>query len=67
MKLLYIKCNPKPENKSACLRVGREFVRQYSQRFSGHEIEELDLYDAEIPEVDSIVYSGRSSVAAGSA
>jgi FMN-dependent NADH-azoreductase len=65
LKLLYIKCDPKPEGKSACLRVGREFVRQYSQRFSGHEIEELDLYDADIPEVDGIVYNGRSAVAGG--
>lgn len=66
MKLLYVKCDPKPENKSACLRVGREFVRQYSQRFSGHAIEELDLYDAEIPDVDGIVYSGRSGIVSGS-
>lgn len=66
MKLLYIKCNPKPESQSASLRVGREFVRQYAQRFPDHVIEELDLYDAEIPEVDGIVYNNRSSIASGS-
>jgi FMN-dependent NADH-azoreductase len=66
MKLLYIKCNPKPESQSACLRVGREFVRQYSQRFSGHEVEELNLYEADIPDVDGIVFNGRSGVVSGS-
>lgn len=67
MKLLYIKCDPKPENKSACLRVGREFVRQYAQRFSDHGIEELDLYETDIPEVDGIVFTGRGGIASGAA
>lgn len=66
MKLLYIKCNPKPENRSACLRVGREFVRQYAQRFPEHEIVELDLYGMDLPEVDATVFSGRSGLVSGS-
>lgn len=66
MKLLYIKCNPKPEGQSACLRVGREFVTQYQKRFPDHQVEELDLYGFEIPEVDGIVYNTRSGVASGS-
>lgn len=67
MKLLYVKCDPKPEAKSACLRVGREFVRQYAQRFSDHEIEELDLYETDIPEVDGIVFNTRGGIASGAA
>jgi FMN-dependent NADH-azoreductase len=67
MKLLYIKCDPKPENRSACLRVGREFVRRYAGRFQDHEIEELDLYAADIPEVDGEIFTGRGGVVSGSA
>jgi FMN-dependent NADH-azoreductase len=66
MKLLYVKCNPKPEGQSSCLKVGREFVKQYNQRFPAHEVEELDLYDSDIPDVDGIVFNGRSSVSCGS-
>lgn len=65
MKLLYIKCNPKPEAQSSCLRVGREFVRRYAMRFPGDEIEELDLYATELPEVDGAVFNGRSGIAEG--
>lgn len=67
MKLLYVRCDPKPENQSASLRVGREFVRQYARRFPEHDIEELDLYAADIPEVNAAVFTGRGNVAAGSA
>jgi FMN-dependent NADH-azoreductase len=67
MKLLYIKCDPKPENQSASLRVGREFVRRYAKRFPDHEIEELDLYAEDIPEVDGEIFCGRGGLAAGSA
>ncbi len=65
MKLLYIKCNPKPEAQSACLRVGREFIRQYEKRYPGNAIEELDLYAMDLPEVDGIVYQGRSGIVSG--
>lgn len=67
MKLLYVKCDPKPEAQSSCLRVGREFVRQYESRFPEHAVEELDLYNTELPEVDGIVYNGRSGIVSGSA
>ena len=67
MKLLYVKCNPKPESQSACLRVGREFISQYQKRYPDHQIEELNLYDTDLPEVDGIVYQGRSGIVSGSA
>lgn len=66
MKLLYIKCNPKPEGQSACLRVGREFMNQYAKKFPDHVIEELDLYGMNLPEVDGIVFGGRSGLVSGS-
>lgn len=65
MKLLYVRCNPKAEDRSACLRVGREFVRHYMRAFPEHEVEELDLYATDLPEVDATVFSGRASVAGG--
>jgi FMN-dependent NADH-azoreductase len=67
MKLLYIKCDPKPENKSACLRVGRAFVQAYAKRFPDHMIEELDLYAGDIPEVDGALFTGRGALVSGSA
>lgn len=66
MKLLYIKCNPKPENRSACLRVGRELVNRYARRYPDNFIEELDLYQSDIPEADSVVFNGRSGIVSGS-
>jgi FMN-dependent NADH-azoreductase len=65
MKLLYIRCNPKLESQSASLRVGREFVKHYMNKFPEHEIEELDLYASNIPEVDGVVFNNRSSVVTG--
>lgn len=65
MKLLYVRCNPKPEGQSACLRVGREFVKHYMREFPEHEIEELNLYECDLPEVDATVFSGRAVLAAG--
>lgn len=67
MRLLYIKCNPKPESQSSCLKVGREFVREYAKRYPEHVIEELDLYQSDIPEVDGEIFTGRSGIATGSA
>jgi FMN-dependent NADH-azoreductase len=65
MKLLYVRCNPKPESQSACLRVGREFVRHYMLRYPEHEVEELDLYGTNLPEVDATVFSGQATLAGG--
>ena len=65
MKLLYIRCNPKLESQSASLRVGREFVKHYMRQFPEHEVEEIDLYASNIPEVDSTVFNGRSSIVTG--
>lgn len=67
MKLLYVKCNPKPEDKSACLRVGRAFVQAYAKRFPDHMIEELDLYAEDIPEGDGRLFTGRGALVCGSA
>ncbi len=67
MKLLYVKCNPKPEEQSACLRVGRAFVQRYERRFPEHGVEELDLYTTNLPELTGEWLSGRSALVSGEA
>lgn len=67
MKLLYIKCDPKPEERSACLRVGRAFVHEYARRFPDHGVEELDLYHTELPELTAELIAGRNRLPIGEA
>lgn len=65
MKLLYVRCNPKLESQSACLRVGREFIKHYMREFPEHEVEELDLYATDMPEVDGAIFTGQGTLAEG--
>lgn len=63
MKLLYVRCNPKLESQSACLRVGREFIKHYMREFPEHDVEELDLYAADLPEVGGAIFTGQGTLA----
>lgn len=48
-KLLYITVNSKPENLSASKTVGRAFVNKFIEKYPDFQVEELDLYQANIP------------------
>lgn len=48
-KLLYITVNSKPENLSASKTVGRAFINRVVQEYPDFQVEELDLYVANIP------------------
>jgi FMN-dependent NADH-azoreductase len=57
-KLLYITANPKQEEESYSLSVGRAFLNAYKQQNPHDEIVELDLYRTDIPFIDADVLNG---------
>ena len=57
-KVLYITANPKSENDSYSLSVGRAFIDAYKHQNPEDEIIELDVYKTELPYVDTDVFSG---------
>ncbi len=62
MKLLYISANPKEENNSSCKSAARRLVDKCVNAMPDLEIEEMDLYKEDIPEVDFNVYTHRAMV-----
>lgn len=65
MKLLYITANPKPEGESCCLTIGRRFIDRVGQLNPEMQIEEIDLYNEDIPEIDFQVVNSRGMVKSG--
>ena len=64
-KLLYISVNPKPEDLSISKTVGREFVNRFLTKNSDYELEELDLYNENIPELNYKLFKGRADLVSG--
>lgn len=54
-KVLYIKANPKDENESLSLTIGRHFINAYKERNQNDEIIEIDVYKDDIPLLDKDV------------
>lgn len=65
MKLLYITVNPKPEGESCCLTIGRRFIERVTQEDPEMQVEELHLYNENIPEIDFQVVTDRGNVKSG--
>ena len=65
-KVLYIKANPNPEEKSFSAVVGRIFLNYYLKEKPGDEVIELDLYEMNIPFIDRDVLSGWEKLRQGS-
>lgn len=63
-KLLYITVNSKPENLSASKTVGRAFVNRVVQEYPDFQVEELDLYSANIPRLKYQYFDNRNHVIA---
>lgn len=57
-KVLYIYANPKSEEQSYSLSVGRAFVESYRLEKPQDEIIELDLFRTSVPPIDADVLSG---------
>ncbi len=57
-KVLYITANPKSEESSYSLTVGKAFISAYKKQNPGDQIIELDVYKEYIPLIDADVFSG---------
>jgi FMN-dependent NADH-azoreductase len=56
--VLYITANPKAEDQSFSLQVGRAFLNAYREANPQDQIVELDVYKLDIPFLDEDVFSG---------
>ncbi|TJY40707.1 FMN-dependent NADH-azoreductase [Cohnella pontilimi] len=66
-KVLYITANPKAEEQSFSLSVGRAFLDAYRKEKPEDEIVHLDLYQIDIPYIDTDVFSGWGKLQQGKA
>jgi len=57
-RVLYITANPKQEDESFSLTVGKAFLNSYREEAPGDEITVIDLYQTDIPYIDTDVFSG---------
>lgn len=55
-KVLYVKANPKSEEQSFSLSVGRAFISAYKSAHPNDEIVEIDLFKSDVPFVDAEVF-----------
>lgn len=62
MKLLYVSANPKEEEQSVCKTAAKRFINKCVEIGADLQVEELDLYASDIPEVDFDVYTQRAMV-----
>lgn len=65
--LLYITVNSKPEHLSTSKTVGRTFIDKYKERYPEDTIEELDLYEADIPLMSYKLFPSRATLVCGDA
>lgn len=61
-KLLYITANSKDEKDSTSKTVGRRLVNAILDSDSEIQLEELDLYEAHIPQLKACYFEGRSAI-----
>jgi FMN-dependent NADH-azoreductase len=57
-KLLYITASTKPENMSVSKQAGREFVNRFISDNPDYTVEELDVYNEDIPEMNHVFLTG---------
>ena len=61
-KLLYIIVNSKPEEMSASRTVGRAFVNKFLEVHNDFKLEELDLYNCQIPRLEYQYFEKRNAM-----
>jgi FMN-dependent NADH-azoreductase len=66
-KVLYITANPKAEEQSFSLSVGKAFLDAYTKENPNDEIQHLDLYNLDIPYIDTDVFNGWGKLQQGKA
>lgn len=60
-KLLYIIANSKPENISSSRKVSRKFVDEFLKLNFDYELEEINLYDIELPNLTYKCFENRNT------
>lgn len=66
-KILYVSVNSKPEELSTSKTVARKFINRLLTLNNNYEVEELDLYSMDIPEINYRYFTGRGQVVTGKA
>jgi FMN-dependent NADH-azoreductase len=61
-KLLYITVNSKPEELSSSKTVGRAFVNRFLEEHNDFKLEEIDLYDVNIPRLQYRYFEKRNTL-----
>jgi FMN-dependent NADH-azoreductase len=64
-KVLYITANPKTDDQSFSLSVGKAFLDAYRQKNPNDNITELNLYEMDLPYIDTDVFSGWGKLQTG--
>jgi FMN-dependent NADH-azoreductase len=65
MRLLYVTANPHEEEHSFGLRTGRSVLAHIKQKYPEVDVQAIDLYNAEVPEIDRDVLSAWGALQAG--
>lgn len=63
--VLYITANPKTVDQSLSLSVGQEFLNAYRAANPNDQVIELDLYNIDLPEIDTDVFTAWGKLAQG--
>ncbi|WP_257351607.1 FMN-dependent NADH-azoreductase [Pseudalkalibacillus decolorationis] len=66
-EVLYITANPKSVEESIGLSVGEEFIHAYREANPEDEVVRLDLYEYDIPYIDTDVFNGWGKLQQGTA
>ena len=64
-RVLYISVNSKPEEESTSKTIGRKFVNDFLTKNKDYTLEELDLYNEDIPEINHRLFKGRGELVSG--
>lgn len=64
-KLLFITADTKPENESICRQLGRELINRLHIKNPDYKCDELDLYTANIPDMNSLFVTDEVALVTG--
>lgn len=66
-RLLYITVNPKPVKESFSLSIGEVFLETYQEKNQNDDVVKLDLYNIDLPYIDTDVFNGWGKLQQGNA
>ncbi|MGL4818466.1 MAG: FMN-dependent NADH-azoreductase [Bacilli bacterium] len=65
--LLYVKAHPLTAEHSFSLSAGEAFLAAYREANPTHDIQEIDLFNVDVPEIDAEVFAAWGALGAGAA